>query len=107
VETEVKQPRCTECGFPEWRHERTMDAALMTVCWDYKPPRTRERAAYRYRDQRLAIVWYTSVPTTDEAAFEYASLIASWGYPEPRYIEYLDFGDHEYHALGEVEYEDR
>lgn len=67
---------------------------------------SRQRAAYRYSDARLVIVWHSSVPLDDDEAFDYAEIVRTWGVGEPRFLEAVDFGELDYRGLGRIEYDD-
>lgn len=63
----------------------------------YSPP-NRTQCGYRYRNSKFGIVWVTSVPQTDEAAFEYFAMVKGWG-KDVQYIEKRDAGQDEWRML--------
>ena len=67
---------------------------------------TRQRASYRYRNDKLEVIHWTSVPKTDEEAIEYSSNILEFGKGRTRYIEYRDFGALEHTSLCEIAWDD-
>jgi hypothetical protein len=66
----------------------------------------REAKAYQYLDERLTILWYSSVPQTDDEAIDYFTFVRDIG-PKfhPKYIAVLRWDSRRYDVM-EVWYEE-